>query len=84
MPSVNHLQMEWTGISDLDGGNPFADSILTPFAVHDTGAPAAPEKSIDVILSRCFAEMGNLLAGGDVMGADEGVEEGHWCDLMVV
>ena len=81
---MDRLQKEWTWIADLNSGNPFADSILTPFAVHDTGAPAAPEKSIDVILSRCFAEMGNLLTGGNVVGADESVEKGHWYDVMVV
>jgi hypothetical protein len=81
---VNRLQKKWTGIADLNSGNPFSNPILTAFAVHDTGAPAAPEKSIDVILSRCFAQMGNLLAGGDVVGADERVEEGHWYEVMVV
>lgn len=43
-------------------------------AVHDARTPAGAEEGKAVVLGGGFAQEGDFLARGDVVGADEGVE----------
>lgn len=78
------FRMDTNRETNLDSGDPFSDSILPALAVHNSRAASAPEKRVALILARCLAEMGNLFARGDVMGADESVKECHWRGIMAV
>lgn len=67
----------------LDSSHPGLHTLFAAFAVHDAWATTASEESIDLELTSCFAEVGNLFAGGDVVSSDQGmVERGHYLDLI--
>ena len=82
--SVNTLQSALEMRANLNSPNPFSDSMLAAFAIHDARTASAPEQGIALKLPGCFSQMGNLLAGGDVVGPDQGVEESHWAASLLL
>lgn len=63
----------------LHGGDPFAEALLVAGrGEHDARAPAAADEDVvDVELGGGAADAVEFLAGGDVVRADEAVEEGR-------
>ncbi|KAK3684919.1 hypothetical protein B0T22DRAFT_203011 [Podospora appendiculata] len=65
-------------MTDLNFRDPFPDSFLAAFAVHDARTPSTPQQCIDSILPGRLSKMCNFLPRGDVVSPNQSMEGGHY------
>ena len=70
--------------ADLNSQNPFAHALLATFAVHDPRTTTTSQQRVAAVLVGRLAKVCNLFARGDVVGADQGVEQRHLSGLEVI
>lgn len=62
-------------VTDLDRRDPLSDTVLTTPAVHDAWTTTTAKKCVASAFVGCLAQMRYLLAAGNVMSPNEGVED---------